>query len=120
MKVFYSHILLLAFLIGALQPVTPMLQHFLFEGSLTEVLTEQKGDMCESEPCHENKVRCACEHGNEENDELLNIDYYPLTLQMGEHSVPDVLNMETDLCCSGDEQTIALHYQADLPPPRNA
>lgn len=105
-------------MIGALQPVTPMMQHLLFEGSLTEVLTEYAGDMCEIDTCDMKKKACACEHGNGENDELLNIDYYPLTLQMGEEPVPDGINRKTDLCCSGDEQTIALHYKTDLPPPR--
>lgn len=107
-------------MVGALQPVTPMLQHLLFEGSLTEVMTAHTGDMCEMDTCEMKKMTCACEHGNAENDELLNIDYYPLTLQMGEQSIPDVFNKKTDLCCSGDEQTLALHYQTDLPPPRLA
>lgn len=107
-------------MIGALQPVTPMLQHIMLEGSFTEVLAEHTDNMCESDTCHINKMTCTCEHGTEENDELLNFDYYPLTLQMGEQSIPDVLNKKTDLCCSGDEQTLSLHYQTDLPPPRLA
>ena len=120
MKALYSHILLLAFMIGALQPVTPMVQHLMLEGTLTEILTEAEGEICEGSHCDMGITVCTCEHQKADNDRLLDIDYYPLTLQMGEQPVPDRVNQKTCLCCSGDEQTIALHYQTDLPPPRKA
>jgi hypothetical protein len=105
-------------MIGALQPVTPMVQHLMFEGSLMEVLTDHEGDMCDVEVCDMDKKTCTCEHQNGEDDQLLDIDYYPVPLQMGEQPVTDGINQKTDLCSPGDEQTLSLHYQTDLPPPR--
>jgi hypothetical protein len=117
-NILYSHILLIAFMIGALQPVTPMVQHLMFEGSLIEVLMDHEGDMCDVDACDMDKKTCTCEHHNAEDDQLLDIDYYPVPLQMGEQPVTDGINQEAGLCCPGDEQILSLHYQTDLPPPR--
>ena len=114
----YSYILLIAFMVGALQPVTPMAHYLAFEGTLTELIAEPAGELCSERNCDMNAMTCSCEHHQGENEELLDIDYYPVPLHLGEQPVPDRFNQKTDLCCSGDEQTLALHYQTDLPPPR--
>ncbi|PWN07998.1 hypothetical protein DDZ15_03020 [Rhodohalobacter mucosus] len=105
-------------MVGALQPVTPMVQHLMYEGSLTELLTEPAGEMCTEGKCDMDIAACSCDHHQGESDQLLDIDYYPVPLHMGEQPSPLGINQKTGLCCSGDEQTLALHYQTDLPPPR--
>jgi hypothetical protein len=90
----------------------------MFEGTLTEILTENPGEICPGGNCEMDVKDCTCEHHEGKKDQLLDIDYYPVPLHIGEQPAPVRFNQKTDLCCSGDEQTLALHYQTDLPPPR--
>lgn len=120
LKTLYSHILLISFMIGAFQPVMPMMHHLMFEGSLTEILTEQTETACTGSGCSIEAETCPCEKQSADGGELLDMDFYPLPLQMGENPLPDGMYAQSDLFCPGDEQTRALHYKTDLPPPRLA
>ena len=88
MKQIYAAILLVTFVVGTLQPVIPMVEYQLFEGNIVELFA---GDYCDTaEVC---EMDCCvsdldCPNSDaEQNQELLNTDFYPLALDITR--VPD-------------------------------
>lgn len=83
MKRIYSVILLFTFLIGALQPIMPMIEFQLFKGSVVELLAH---DFCHSiESCKMTYclVNADCSSDQDDNNQqLLDTDFYPLALQI--------------------------------------
>ncbi len=91
MKRIYSIILLFTFLVGTLQPILPMIEYQLFEGNIVELLNNEKNNS--QVPCkkvhdliHSNNQDCQ----EKENQQLLDIDYYPLALKITTIPEPQV------------------------------
>ncbi|SMO47756.1 hypothetical protein [Fodinibius sediminis] len=120
MKKIYSVILLWSFLIGALQPVLPMIEYQLYEGSLIELITE---DFCEDGHSG-TKICCTigqrCTTGDKENDQqdLLDVDYYPLALQISEIPSPMVFPHTWSLFPAKGKDVTNPTYLPNPPPPR--
>lgn len=117
MKKVYSIILLFTFIVGTLQPIIPMVEYQLFEGNLIELLA---GEVCPSEESCD-MIQCfpdvdcpSCD----DNQKLLDIDYYPLALEITTIAEADVylIGERIHLPNSGSVVGPVLHPQS--PPPR--
>jgi hypothetical protein len=88
MKKIYSIILLFTFLIGTLQPIMPMIEYQLFEGDIAELLDD---DTCTTLDCCmlvQSKADVNCPDCDiDENQQLLDTDFYPLALEIT--TIPD-------------------------------
>lgn len=91
MKKIYSVILLLTFLIGTLQPIMPMIEYQLFKGDIAELLA---GDTCATPDCCtpiQGKAEIDCTDCDiDDNDRLLDTDFYPLALEITAMPDPQV------------------------------
>lgn len=91
MKKFHSVILLFALLIGTLQPILPMIEYQLFEGNIVELLDNARSNS--QAPCQ--KIHDLVHSDNQdcqknENQQLLDTDYYPLALEITTIPEPQV------------------------------
>lgn len=120
MKLIYSHILLIALMTGTLQPALPMLEFSVFKGSLIELLAERSESACSGMYCDLVTEECPCDTSESQSESLLDVDYYPVPLNIQDNPLPDAFSRQLDRCYQGDEQTVVLHYKTDLPPPRVA
>ncbi|MCC5913327.1 MAG: hypothetical protein JJU46_03025 [Balneolaceae bacterium] len=118
MKVLYSQILLLAFMVGAIQPVLPLIEYHLFQESIMELF-------CENRNVPESDCDGICYLTNQlekqerqsENFRTLT-DYYPGTILAKVDRVPfaAVVGSEHQPFC---KQKVATVWSLiDLPPPR--
>lgn len=79
MKRLYSIILLFSFLLGALQPVMPMIEYQLYNGNVIEFFGSEDGESCDrllkllNDDCQNQQ--------DDAQQSLLDDDYYPLALQ---------------------------------------
>lgn len=82
MKKIYSVILVVSFLIGTMQPILPMIEYQLHEGDVFELF--YKGEISTENVCDLNvsKLDNGKKQQSDENRNLLDIDYYPLALQI--------------------------------------
>lgn len=83
MRRLYSLILLFSLAVGIMQPVLPMIEYQLFEGNIIEMLTTEA---CTAEHSGDH-ICCALntpgsDRDGEADQNLLDLDYYPLALQM--------------------------------------
>ncbi len=91
MKQLYSVILLFSFLVGIFQPVLPMIEYQLHEGNVIELLDEGP---CEG--IHSGKMFCCAidkdctDRENNPDQSLLDMDYYPLALQITAVPSPEI------------------------------
>lgn len=118
MKKSYSVILLVSFLIGALQPVLPMIEYQLFRGSIIELLGEV--------PCEgEQPVKVlsivqgkSCTSKNNPNQELLDTDYYPLAVQIMPVPSPSVFLSRSEFHPPQIQKIANPSYLPNSPPPQ--
>lgn len=94
MKRLYSIILLVVFLVGALQPIMPMIEYQLYEESLVDLInsdlrTEMMDDS-EQSNCTTTSFDCPICDDNDEQ-ELLDTDYYPLAVDIAQ--IPELVAM---------------------------
>lgn len=117
MKRIYSILLLFSFFIGALQPVMPMAEYAFNEGRLLELIQSVGGEACTMTTLQEICEECdCCDHS--EDQELLNIDYYPIPLEVTPVTAKH-LSYKTQIAQFViDENTILQHYSTPKPPPR--
>jgi len=92
MKRLYSIILLVVFLVGTLQPITPMIEYQLYEGSLVDLINSdlqtEMMDGSEESHCPTKSFDCPiCDDSDDQ--ELLDTDYYPLAVDIT--TVPDMI-----------------------------
>lgn len=116
MKRLYSVILLLSFLVGTLQPILPMVEYQLHEGSVIEFLVGQEDShqaICKAEL---NTV-CECDAQQENDDQnLLNGDYYPIAVQIA--TIPEPLEFPHELTLYLPEiHDISSPFFLPIPPP---
>ena len=82
LKKIYSVILLFAFCIGALQPILPMIEYQMQTADIVRLITGEEYNLGASDEltCYQDRECEAEEH--QDDSSLLNIDYYPLALQL--------------------------------------
>jgi len=117
MKRFYSIILLLSLLIGVAQPVMPMMEFVFHDGELTELFHPSERHTCEMKDGHEICTDCDC-CDNNQAERLLDMDYYPIPLQISANPAQHILDEATELYSIGDSQLVNTFYQTLVPPPR--
>lgn len=125
MKRTYSTILLLAFTVGALQPVTPMVEFYLNDSPLTTLMTGET----DSEPmCTANCIALAidqidCKQNTDpQRDEvqLLDVEYYPIPLTMKSDPPIGVLPEGKERYIDRCDDLIKNYLYPTSPPPRHA
>lgn len=117
MKRIYSILLLLSFFIGTLQPVMPMIEYAFNEGILLELIQPMDGETCTMNTLQKICEECdCCDH--KENEELLNIDYYPIPLAVKPLIANNLVYETRIVLLMIDENTISYPYSTSAPPPR--
>lgn len=119
MKRIYSIILLVSLLIGTLQPILPMIEYQLFEGDIVELLNNESNNL--QDPCskihdlvHSNNQDCH----DSKNQQLLDIDYYPLSLEITTIPDPRVFLKSTRFYLPIVKDTLSPTFLPNPPPPR--
>lgn len=118
MKVFYSQILLLAFVVGAIQPVLPLIEYHLFQESIMELF-------CENRNVPESDCDGICYLTNQlekqerqsENFRTLK-DYYPGTILAKVDRVPDAIVVGSEHQPFHIQRAAMVWWPIDIPPPR--
>ncbi len=119
MKNIYSVILLFSFLVGIFQPVLPMIEYQLHKGNVIELLG---GESCEGE--HTGKQFCCVldkectDRGNAPDQSLLDMDYYPLALQITAVPSPMIFPNTSKLHISSAANISSPTFLPIQPPPR--
>lgn len=121
MKRLYSIILLVVFLIGALQPITPMIEYHLYEGSLVDLISSdlQTEMMDESEQSHCPTMSFDCPICDDNDEqELLDTDYYPLAVDIT--TVPNMIaiSQKARIYLPVADDVISPTFLPVPPPPR--
>lgn len=115
MKVVYSLILLFSFLIGTLQPILPAIDYQLNRGNIFELLDSGE---CDSEQSDILINYNDCESEDDSDQNLLDIDYYPLALQLSAISKPISFPHKSRIYISLRENILSLSFLPNPPPPR--
>ena len=119
MKQLYSVILLFSFTIGIVQPILPMVEYQLYDGSVIKLLDEGP---CEGE--HTGNMFCCaidkdCKDRNNQMDQsLLDIDYYPLAIQITTAPSPEIFPNSSSLHLSLINDASSPTFLPLSPPPR--
>ena len=88
MKRIFSFILLFSLWVGIMQPVLPMMEYQLFEGSILELLDSESGDSeAACKIVHYLMITDCSNCGSDIDQKLLDTDYYPITLKIV--AIPD-------------------------------
>ncbi|MBN2732741.1 MAG: hypothetical protein JXR26_09955 [Balneolaceae bacterium] len=118
MKRLYSVTLLISLLVGTLQPILPMIEYQLLEGDIIELLgfgeenTETGCDMS-TWGMGESKAQ-----QTETNQSLLDVDYYPLALEMTAIPDPFVSQKKSRVYLPTAKDIISPAFLPNPPPPR--
>lgn len=117
MKHIYSIILLLSFLVGTIQPILPMVEIIFAGGEIAELIQPLNTDSCSmnnlQEKCEDTDC---CKHNND--DTLLDMDFYPIPLQITTSSYLNDLFESSDNFSVRDERPILHYYKILAPPPK--
>lgn len=118
MKKLYSYILLLSFLTGVIQPVLPMAEYvFSEDGQIATLLDTGNENICSISLDKENCDDCGlCDYP--ESDSLLDIEFYPIPLQVAGFSGEHILYQSAELYSGGDDQLTDFYYSTIPPPPK--
>lgn len=117
MKRFYSFILLLAFITGTMQPVMPMIEYYLNQENLAEIFTFGNSD---KEDCILVISQKNCDTEGQEKKQLLDLDFYPIPLQIQSLHIDRGLHIVTEGFRVTNEKIRLLFYYPNSPPPRLA
>lgn len=118
MKRLYSVTLLISLLVGTLQPILPMIEYQLLEGDIIELLgfgeenTETGCDMSTW-----GMGDCKAQQ-TETNQSLLDVDYYPLALEMTAIPDPFVSQKKSRVYLPTAKDIISPAFLPNPPPPR--
>ncbi len=118
MKRFYSVILLISLLVGTLQPILPMIKYQLHEGDIIELLgfgesdveTDCRMTVCAVEDCEKQQA--------ETDQSLLDLDYYPLALEITTNPHPHLFLSSTRFYLPSAKHVISPTFLPIPPPPR--
>lgn len=119
MKKVYSILLLFTFLVGALQPILPMVEYQLFEGHIIELLADEahnKHECCQMVHCLADRECPDCE-GWENKAQLLDIDFYPIALEISAISNSIMFPVSARLYVSPTQKVIGPAFLPIPPPP---
>jgi len=119
MKPIYSFILLVAFLVGTIQPIVPLLEYHFFKESIIELFCVNRDvpdSNCDGFCYLTNQIE---ETQNQQDDMRANhVDYYPGTVltnfQTGLNVYPEKEDRFPDLSVYG----VNFSLTTDLPPPK--
>lgn len=117
MKKFYSIILLITFLVGTLQPIMPMIEYQLFEGSLLELLDDETCQLQEFDDIVQCLADDDCSNCGDDQ-QLLDIDFYPLALEITAIPDPSVFLLGARMYLPLFEQAAEPALLSQPPPPR--
>lgn len=118
MKQLYSYILLLSFITGVIQPVLPMVEYvFSEEGQIAALFVTGDEMICSVSIEKKNCDDCSlCDY--QESDSLLDIEFYPIPLQVAGFSGGHILYQSAELYSGGDDQLTDFYYSTIPPPPK--
>lgn len=118
MKRIYSLILLFSLLVGTLQPILPMIEYQLQRGDIIELLGFGKDDA--EAGCHMTLCTMGdCETPEGQADQsLLDLDYYPLALEITAIPSPHVFLSSTRFYLPIAKHVISPTFLPIPPPPR--
>lgn len=117
-KQMYSHILLLAFLVGALQPITPMLEHLFAEGDFVELISMNEVGHKQNCPTATNGKVCEKCDIDESEQQILDMDFYPIPLKIVENTTINGLDIFSVSNGDIDEEVLINYKKRSSPPPR--
>lgn len=118
MKKLYSYILLLSFFTGAMQPVLPMAEYiFSEEGEIAALFSESCDNICSilTEEMADEDCKF-CDYPDAED--LLDIEFYPIPLQVASSSSAHILYKTAAIYSAGDDQLKDFYYSTIPPPPK--
>jgi len=115
MKRIYPIILLLSFLTGTIQPVMPMIEYYLSHENLAEIFVFGDSD---EEDCILGIIQNNCDTDDQESKQLLDLDYYPIPLQIQSLYIDRGLHLLTESFRPANEKIRLLFYYPNSPPPR--
>lgn len=119
MKKYYSIILLGSFVIGTLQPILPMLEYSLFEGDIITLLaadgslTKDTESMCIA-------LEFPGTDSEEHDEELLNIDYYPIPVKSNDETGMAILPVRGEKFVYIDSKVFSPARDPSSPPPKQS
>ncbi|MBN2731104.1 MAG: hypothetical protein JXR26_01620 [Balneolaceae bacterium] len=116
MKQFYSAILLISFLVGTLQPILPMIEYQWQGGDIIELLGFA-GDGSEAACPVVDGMITDCEPA-ENDQQLLDIDYYPLALEISSNPEPQIFLSSTRFYLPYAKHIVNPAFYPNPPPPR--
>jgi hypothetical protein len=120
MKRMYSLILLLSLLVGTLQPILPMIEYQLHDGDIVELLgfgEESANTICDMTIC--TMKDCETPEG-QATQSLLDLDYYPLALQITAIPSPHVFLSSTRCYLPSAKHVNSPPILPIPPPPRSS
>lgn len=119
MKKLYSLILLFSLAVGIMQPILPMIEYQMFEGNLVEMLAT---DACTAENAGEDVCNMlntdSSDRDGEADQSLLDLDYYPLALQMTGMPDPHSYPIQLTFYLPDTNRVAGPTYLPSPPPPR--
>lgn len=115
MKRIYSIILLLAFFVGIMQPIMPMIEYQLYSGNIINLLTSNPDYPCDGPLLI---MEAACREEQNTAQDLLDDSYYPLALQMTAPPELRAFPLEKKLSFNLEPHIHNLSYTPTPPPPR--
>ncbi|MEX0648830.1 MAG: hypothetical protein WEA56_12550 [Balneolaceae bacterium] len=118
MKKYYSTILLLAFMVGALQPVLPMIEYHLFEGSLISLFSDRgEAESTDEAMCIAVMTPSSDEYQGEDPG-LLDMDYYPIPVKSSGETGFMILPVYGEQFTFVHNKTIPFYTDPSPPPPK--
>lgn len=118
MKKLYSYILLLSFFTGAIQPVLPMAEYiFSEEGEIAALFNGSCDTICSMTTEEMDGEECKlCDYPDAED--LLDIEYYPIPLQVTSSSNAHILYESAVIYSAVEDQLTDFYYSTIPPPPK--
>lgn len=120
MKQLYSYILLLSFFTGVLQPVLPMAEYILSEeGEIATLFSTGGEKICLTSHEKNDCDNCSlCDYPD--SDSLLDIEFYPIPLQVAGSAGEHILYQSNAHYSGGDDGLPEFYYSTIPPPPKFA
>ncbi|WP_141691536.1 hypothetical protein [Rhodohalobacter halophilus] len=122
MKRIYSIILILSIAVGTIQPALPMIESILnhhdFSRLIQVDLSESEGVVCALQ-CALTNIQKECEMDHEEDEKLLDVDYYPIPLKMSNSPALGLLPSQNGRYIQIGENLLTNYILPNAPPPRH-
>src|SRR5690625_1816562 len=118
MKKLYSYILLLCFFTDAFQPLLPMAEYiYSEEGEIAALFNVSCDTICSMSTEEMDGEECKlCDYPDAED--LLDIEYYPIPLQVTSSSSAHILYESAVIYSAVEDQLTDFYYSTIPPPPK--